>query len=172
MRIRWIVAAAVTALAMLPVATAGAQEDTDTSFDLTGGALSISAPLSATLGSQPVTASTLAGQLGTVTVTDDRAALVADWTATVSSTNFTTGTATASETITNTNVAYNSGTATSSGDGTFTPGVLATMAAPGTGGAWVGTLSNSSSWDPTVTVTIPAGRVAGTYSGTITHSVA
>src|SRR5687767_7483955 len=105
MRIRLIVAAAVTALAVLPMATAGAQEDTDTSFDLTGGALSITAPLSATLGSQAVTAPTLTGQLGNVTVTDDRAALVADWTTTVSSTDFTTGTATASETITNTNIA-------------------------------------------------------------------
>src|SRR5438046_603718 len=62
-------------------------------------------------------------QLGAVTVTDDRAALNATWTATVSATSFTTGGATATETIANSALSYWSGPATATtGTGTATPG--------------------------------------------------
>ena len=149
-------------------------EDTDTSFELLAGTLSVSAPVSADLGSTGVDNLTLVGQLGDVTVTDDRGSLVAVWTTTVSSTDFTTGGASADETISNAQVAYSSGAATgTSGTGTFVPGAIASLALPGVGGAWAGGVgNNSATWTPTVTVTLLPGRIAGTYTGTITHSVA
>jgi hypothetical protein len=170
--LRFIPALAVgagTLVALAPGASAG----TATTFILGGGALSITQPNTAALGSVTPGTLTISNHLGTVTVSDSRGLLTDTWTASVTSTNFTTGGATQYETVTNTNVAYSAGTATStSGIGTFTPGVLATMAVSGTAGAWAGTSSNTVSWDPTVTVTLSPSQSAGTYSGTVTHSVA
>ena len=161
---------------MLPgPTTADASVNTPATFTLMSGSLSISVPTGPVdLGSAATTASSLSGQLGTVTVTDGRGLLVATWSATVSSTDFTTGTATTHETVTKSNIAYSAGAATSTtGIGVFTPGVLANLSSAGTAGAWtVGVGNNSASWNPTINVTIPAGSVTGTYSGTITHSVA
>jgi hypothetical protein len=61
-------------------------------------------------------------------VTDNRGALLGTWTASVSSTDFTTGGATANETIAKGQVTYWSGPATAtSGTATFTPGQLASV---------------------------------------------
>lgn len=114
-----------------------------------------------------------------MTVTDNRGAHVGTWTASVSSTDFTTGGATANETIAKGRITYWSGTATaSSGVAVFLPGqVLAANAqalsvsrTAFSASAIVG--NNSASWNPTVTVNVPAAAVAGDYAGTITHSVA
>jgi hypothetical protein len=145
--------------------------DTNTTFDVTAGQLAISVPASAHIGSAAAGSATLSGQLGSVTVTDGRGALSAVWAATVSSTNFTTGTATSNETVSKANVSYSSGAASSTGTGAFTPSVAVSLAVPGTAGAWVGTAVNQSSWNPTLTMTLSPSQVAGTYSGTVTHSV-
>lgn len=152
--------------------------DTTTTFTLTAGALGVTAPASAPLGTgavgSPVTAS-----LGNVTVSDNRGALLGAWTATAVSSAFTTGGATANETIAATNVTYWSGAATaSSGVAVAVPGQLLAAGAVAintakTAFSATGALgANSTTWAPTVIVTPPAAAVAGAYSGTITHSVA
>ncbi len=140
------------------------------------GFLSISVPSAATLpAAAPGGATT--GQLGRVTVTDNRALGSASWTATVTGTAFTAGSGGA-EKIPTGQVTYWSGPATaSSGSGTFTPGQPTAARAQTlsssrvafslTGGSGV----NSASWNPTLSVTVQPAVVAGTYTATITHSV-
>jgi hypothetical protein len=157
-----------TGLAATPAGAA----NTGTTFTITGGALSVSAPTSADLGSVAVGSLAISKKLGDVTVTDERGALTAAWTATVASTDFTTGTKTAAETVPAANVLYTPGlpTAQSPATGVFlpTPGALG-LPLPVYTGVAVG--NNSVTWNPTVTITLPAQAVAGTYTGTITHSV-
>jgi hypothetical protein len=159
----------------LPASAAG----TITTFILAVGSLSISAPASSGLGTGSTGGGTLSAQLGTVTVTDTRGALLGAWTASVSSTDFTTGGATANETVAKGQVTYWSGIATASaGTAVFAPGQALAANAQDVSisrTAFSATLivgNNSASWNPTVTVNVPAAAVAGTYSGTITHSVA
>ena len=175
-----IMAVIASALALAVAAPAGA-EDTQAEFTITGGTLSISVPVSTVdLGDVAAGSLTHVAQLGPVTVSDSRGALVAEWEATVSSTDFDLvgGTATAAETVAAGSVAYASGEATAStGTGTFLPGA-ATSLDPAVdpllrlGGSWAGVGSNSVTWNPTLTFTFLASQVAGTYRGTITHSVA
>jgi hypothetical protein len=143
------------------------------SFTLTAaGVLSISAPSGdVSLGSQMSlnSASTLTGQLGTVTVSDLRGGSQT-WTASVIASSFTpvpTGTAIAASAIT-----YVPGALT------FTGGAAGT-AVTGVGLAGVTTVVNGSgsgvgtaSWNPTISVAVPANFAAGVYTSTITHSVA
>lgn len=172
-------AASVTAGALGVLAPSADAANTSTTFTINGGALSISVPSSANLTPSGVSAGspTASGALGSTSVTDGRGNLVAAWTVSVDSTNFTTGTATADETVGKGNVNYSSGAATATtGTGTFTPGVIATFATgPGTGGAWAGVGVNSANWNPTIGVTLlnsnNTAAVAGTYSGTISQSV-
>jgi hypothetical protein len=106
-------------------------------------------------------------------VTDARAALTDTWTATVSSSDFTTGGASSAETIPAGDVTYDPGTVSTTGTITATPtapillaGTVQTaVAATGIVG------NNTASWDPALSVAIPAGAVAGTYSGVVTQSV-
>ncbi len=132
-------------------------------------------PASASLGSFPTGSTLVSGQLGSTTVNDTRAALVAQWSASVSSTDFlntTTGGTSASETVAKANVAYTTGLPSSTtGTGTFVPVGAASLAVSGVAGTWAGVGNNSATWDPTVAMTLLGSQVAGTYSGTITHSV-
>lgn len=154
--------------------------DTTTTFTLAGGALAVSSPASKALGSVATgAASTTAVQLGTVAVADSRGALLGAWTASVSSTDYTTGTASANETIAKANADYWSGLATAfSGTAVLLPGQASaanevTLGASRTAFSASGVIGNNTAdWNPTVNVNIPAASVAGTYSGTITHSVA
>jgi len=171
------VALAVIATTVGP-APAALAADTTTTFGITGGGLGVAVPAAANLGSAAPGDSATA-QLGAVTVTDDRAALTAAWTATVSATAFTTGGATPAETIANSALSYWSGPATATtGTGTGTPGQAtagnAVVLTTGrTAFTWTaGSGNNSSAWNPTLIVAVPATAVAGTYSGTVTHSVA
>ena len=144
------------------------------------GTLSITAPESSSLSSgTPTDAGALSAALGSITVHDARGQIGATWTATVSTTSFTTGAATAYETLGRENVAYWSGPAVSStGTGVFTPGqvtedVRVSLDVPRTAFTMASGIGNNSvSWEPTVVVTIPSSAVTGTYTGTITHSVA
>ena len=174
-----VLASSVGLAALAGFATPASAADTTATFTLTAGGLSITAPASAALGSG-APGSTASAQMGTVKVDDTRGALVATWTAKVSSTAFKTGGGTTAETIANTSAQYWSGDKTaSSGTNVFLPGQLldankatlgatATTAFSATGGAG----NNSASWNPTFIVNIPAAAVAGTYTGTVTHSVA
>jgi hypothetical protein len=154
---------------------------TTTTFVVTGGSLAITVPASVALGSA-APGGTITAQTGTVQVTDNRALLAAAWTATVSTTSFTTGGATTPETVPAADVSYWSGPSTAStlpsATGTFTPGQANAAAAVALGTSQTaftlasGVGDNSLSWNPTLIVTLPAAAVAGTYTGTITHSVA
>ncbi|MDH6124622.1 hypothetical protein P3T39_001564 [Kitasatospora sp. GP82] len=159
-------------------ASAAGSGNTTVTFSITVGALSITVPASAGLPAG-TPGGTITGQLGAVTVTDNRALLTASWTSTVSSTDYTTGGGTASETITKSNVSYWSGPATATtGSGTFTPGqATATQKQPFSSTVTAFTLTagvgnNSASWNPTLVVAVPAAAVGGNYTGTVTHSVA
>ena len=168
-----------TTLALAALALPAAADTTTTTFTLSGGALSISVPASKNLGSAATGASTLSSQLGTVTVTDERGALAGSWTATVASTDFTTGGATTDETVAKSSVTYWSGAATStSGTAVRVPGQATSANAQALGSSRTafsatGVIgNNTTAWNPTLTVNIPSAAVAGTYSGTVTHSVA
>lgn len=143
----------------------------------TTGTLSISVPVTAGLGSA-APGGTISAALGSVTVLDQRGLATSTWTATVSSTSFTTGGATVAETVTTSNVSYWSGLATSTtGTVTVTPGqsdasAKQTLSSSRTAFTSTGNGSNSTSWSPTVVITIPASAVHGSYTGTVTHSVA
>ncbi|MEV8631650.1 hypothetical protein AB0395_08335 [Streptosporangium sp. NPDC051023] len=168
----FVTAAAVALIAAL-APPAGAV-DTITTFTISGGALAITAPASANLGSATSGATSVSGQLGTVTVTDTRAALVAAWTASASSSAFTTGGGSAAETIAASSITYSPGLATATtGLGVFTPGAAGVLGASRTAFTLAaGTGNNTATWNPTISVALSASAVAGTYTGTITHSVA
>ena len=163
--------AAVTANARAS-GLAASDPDTTVTFAVTSGLLVMTAPTTANLGSG-APGTTITGALGTTAVTDSRALLAASWTATASSSAFTTGTATASETIPAADVHYTPGAITTTGTITATgfaitlSGTAQTIVA---GTAGVG--DNSASWDPTLAVTVPAQAVVGSYTGTLTQSVA
>jgi hypothetical protein len=170
-----LVAAATLAMVGFGSTAYAAAGDTATTFSLTGGSISISVPATATLGSTTTGSASLANQsLGNVTVTDLRGNLVAQWTATVSSTDFTTGGGTADERVVKGNVAYSSGAGTAAAGqvGAFVPVVGTALSAPATAGTWAGVGNNTVTWAPTVTFTLIPSQVTGTYSGTINHSVA
>ena len=172
---RHVRGAAFVSAVMLTVAIGGPAEasDTTTTFALTGGSLSISAPSSAAFDPAATGSTTVSGNLGNVTVTDNRGTLLGTWTASASSTDFTTGGATAAETVGKANVAYASGLGTSTGVGVFAGSLVPSMTA-GNHTVFTGTGvtgNNSVTWNPTITISLPGSAVAGTYSGTITHSV-
>jgi hypothetical protein len=136
------------------------------------GPLTITVPATASLGSAPP-GGTLSAGLGTVQVTDDRG-FGADWTATVSSTGFATGTGTQAETIPAGAARYliaalNSAT----GPATFTPVPSVRLnASPRAVVSATNVTGNTTvSWDPTIRVSVPATAVSGDYTATITHSV-
>ncbi|MDH2425982.1 ice-binding family protein [Sphaerisporangium sp. TRM90804] len=137
------------------------------------GALFISVPETANLGSATAGAARVSGRLGGVTVTDTRGGADTAWTATVSSTDLTTGGGTAAETIAKALIGYAPGPATATtGDATFTPGTAGDLGSARTAFSVSGAAGdNSATWDPLITVTLPAGVVAGTYTAVITHSV-
>jgi hypothetical protein len=147
-------------------------------FTLTAGLLQVSDPSNTSLGSVATGTATVSSQLGAVTVSDGRGALLGSWTASVASTDFTTGGATANETISKASVDYWSGAATSTtGTAVFVPGqatalLKQAMSASRTAYSATGVIGNTTAtWNPTVVVNIPAQAVAGTYSGTVTHSI-
>ncbi|CAN5891596.1 hypothetical protein BH23ACT8_BH23ACT8_23440 [soil metagenome] len=175
MRKPLMVTLATVAIA-LGTAVPASAADTTTTFAVDGGALSISAPATADLGSGGA-AGTIAAQLGSVTATDARAALAASWTASVAATAFANTTTPTAAAIPNSRVDYWSGAATTTGTAVFLPGQalaankvdLSAVRTAYSASATVG--SNSATWNPTLEVRVPADGVAGTYSGTVTHSV-
>jgi hypothetical protein len=191
-RVRLLVVGVVS-IAFAAVDQANADEDDDidttvtflvnsgttTNFEVLGGPLIVSAPESADLGTAGPSAS-VTSPLGTVTVTDTRALLSATWTATASSTDFTTGGGTAGETIPASEVNYWSGPATASSGSAvvFAPGQpaasdqVAISTSPTAFSLTSGVGNNSVSWNPTLVVTIPDAAVGGEYTAMVTHSAA
>ena len=161
-----------TTLALLGVATAlPARAATPTSFTLTAGALSISAPTgSVSLGSQVASTSqsTISGPLGVVAVSDQRGGPTT-WTASVISTAFTPPAGPADPAS---NVSYAAGAITASATvvATAVPAPDLTGVSPVVTGTSTGI--SSASWNPTISVIVPANFAPGVYSATITHSVA
>ena len=162
--------AAVTSMAAVNAPGPG-DPDTTVTFAVTSGALTMTAPATADLGSG-APGTDISGEVGTTLVTDDRALLSASWNATASATDFTTAGATTAETIPATDVDYAPGTITTTGGITATPHDItldheAQLVVAGTAG--VG--NNTASWNPTLTVHVPVQAVVGTYTGTLTQSV-
>jgi hypothetical protein len=191
MRKSWGVAigAAAVALAAFTPGVALAQPvpptpngNTATTFIIgASGTLQISAPTTANLSNGVVTpvtpGGTVVGSLGTVTVTDLRSLTGASWTASVSSTAFTTGGATGPETIPAADLAYNPTATLVSTFGTYgsltgIPLAALSNAAAATVDATGANGDNQATWNPVITVSVPDTAVTGTYAGTITHSVA
>lgn len=145
----------------------GSDPSTTVTFTVTSGALSLSVPASAVLGSG-APGTTISAAIGPCTVTDDRALLSASWTVTAAETDFANG----SQSIPASDAAYDPGTITTTGTitATGTPVTLSNSAQTVvTGSAGVG--DNTASWDPTIAVAVPASAVGGLYSGTLTQSV-
>jgi hypothetical protein len=173
-----VLLAFVLTLAALTASAAGAAGastgPTNVTFTVVTGTLSLTAPDSVSFGTTTAGASSVSGSLGTVTVSDSRSTLGRGWTATVSSTDFTTGTGTGNQDVPAANVSYSPGLATAtSGTGTFLAGLGGALGSARN--AFTASLESgttSVSWNPTVTVTLPSSIAAGTYTGTITHSVA
>src|ERR1700678_1314607 len=166
---------AVGAAGLLTLGFTGlaAAAETSATVTVTGGALSITVPVSAgNLGTRQntVVGGTISGQLGEVQVNDARAAAAGSgWVATVISTAFTPF---EGPTIGAAEVSYTVGAITKVGTATFTAnnptnltGVVAAVTATGITG------DNSAPWAPTINVFVAGGMAAGVYSGTITQSV-
>ncbi|MDG4768394.1 hypothetical protein O7632_30515 [Solwaraspora sp. WMMD406] len=173
-----LVTAAVTAVAVATPAAAQPSGDTLVTFTVSTSDLTIQVPAAVNLGSA-FPGQTLTGQLGNVTVNDQRAALTATWVASVVSTAFTTGSGGPEETIQPNVVDYWSGPAVSTtGTGTFVPGQptaadAVSLSMPRTAfSKTAGSGNNSATWNPTLEIAIPGDSVAGLYQGTVTHSVA
>ena len=174
-----LAALVATAAGLAPPAQAATTGNTTTTFTLTAGSLAITVPASTDLGSVATGTATTSAQLGSVSVSDGRGALNGSWTTSVSSSDFTTGGATAEETIAKASADYWSGAATStSGSASFTPGqanagakqTLGSSRTAFSAASVIG--NNTAAWNPTVIINIPSAAVAGAYSGTVTHSVA
>ena len=177
------IVASVIGIGMLAAPLAAhAGTGTATSFSLSGGMLTLTAANSeagVALTGDTVGASSVSGQLGLVTVTDNQGDNLG-WTASVTATTFTAGTDSNVSTIPVTSISYASGDVTgAAGDSTpptFAPGsgTFADVSTPVTAAtATGGTGSSQATFTPPLTVQLPAyGQQANTYAGTITQSVA
>jgi hypothetical protein len=141
--------------------------------EVTGGSLSISAPVDAgSLGAtaNTVLGTTISGELGEVQVDDARSAAAGSgWVASAISTAFTPPTGPA---IAASAVGYTANSIVKVGTATYTANDPASL----TGASPVVTATgitgdNSATWNPTIDVAVPGGMAAGVYSATITHSV-
>jgi hypothetical protein len=149
----------------------GGDPDTTVTFTVTVGALGMTAPTAANLGGG-APGTTISGSLGSVAVTDNRALLAAAWTATASSTDWVTGTGTASETIPAGDVTYvpggisTTGVITATGTTIFLSGAATPVVT-----ATAGVGDNTASWNPTLVAQVPAAAVGGVYTATVIDSV-
>lgn len=167
LRILGTLALGVSAVALLP--TAAMADDTATTFSLTGGSLTLAVQGTATLTNATTGTTAITGNLGAVSVTDERGG-TANWVASGASTAFTGALVGGSS---STAVRYTGGTVTETGtitvaDGAETAltGVAASVVAPSSLSG-----NNTAAWSPTLDVTMPAGALADSYSGTVTTSV-
>jgi hypothetical protein len=167
-----VIGTALTSTAASAAVTAtGPPGNTSVTFAITAGDLTVTVPATANLN-PGLPGTIITDDLGTVTVTDNRALLAASWTVTASSTNFITGTGSPDETIPVGDITYHPGTVSTIGTITATGTTRTLSGTPQTvvaGTAGIG--NNTASWDPGIAIHVPAAAVNGTYTGTITHSV-
>jgi large repetitive protein len=136
------------------------------------GPLSLTGPASAVLGSG-LPGATIAASLGIFQVTDGRG-FGADWSAAVSSSDFTTGGGGPAQTIPIGDALYDiSGLSSAIGPATFgyVPQVVLSANPQDVVNASNVVGNTTVIWSPVVQVTVPGGAVGGTYSATIVHSV-
>lgn len=176
------VLATTSALVAAAAPSASAAEDTDVTFSLSGGALSVTVAASAALPNGASGATSVSGSLGQTQVTDVRGGTTG-WTASAATSVFdnsvpddpatTEVDESAAATTTATEVSYNSGVPTFTGvvlpTSTGATALSGTPAAVVNGTAVVG--NNTAAWNPTLTVTLPSSSTVGDYHGTITTSV-
>ena len=160
-----------TGMSTTPAPTGSGDPDTTMTFTVTVGALSMTAPATANLGSG-APGTTISGPLGTVVVTDNRALLSASWTATASSTSWVTGTGTGNETIPAGAGSYAPGVISKTGTVTTAASDITLTTSPQTVvAASAGVGNNTASWNPTISVAVPSTAVGGAYTSTLTQSV-
>jgi hypothetical protein len=167
-------ASATPTPAAAPPAAPGGDPDTTVTFSVNVGGLTMTAPVSADLGSGNP-GGTISGNLnGNVVVTDVRATLGGTWVATASSTAWTTGTATPDETIPAADATYAPGTIAVTGTSSAATGghIITLSGSPQNVVTATVTGNNTASWDPTITVAVPDAAVGGAYTATLTQSVA
>ncbi len=173
-------AAAAVTMGSAPAALADTSPTTATFTLSSTGFLTIAAQPTADLGPAHTTDASVSGTLGNVEVSDLTSPDNGTWTATVAITTpfHTDSSASANETIPNTDVSYDPGTSCTAGGpgtGTFTPGTGGAFPDSTTGiSAFGGSAlfgDTTCTWAPTLTVTIPAGSPSGTYTGVLLHSV-
>ena len=175
MKKRGLFVTAAAGLLALPLAlpASAATGDTTATITISGGALTISAPVaSANLGTRvnTVGGGTISGALGQVQVSDARSAAAGSgWVASVIASAFTPP---AGPAIAASAVGYTTGAITKVGTATYTAndpaslvGVSPAVTATGITG------DNSATWNPTINVAVPGGMAAGVYLATVTHSV-
>ena len=136
------------------------------------GPLSMTAPASAALGSG-APGTTISSSLGTVGVTDGRG-FGADWAASVSSSDFTTGAGSPAETIPAGDALYDiTALTTATGPATFgyTPQITLSANPQDIVTATNVDGNTAVTWNPVIGVAVPGGAIGGTYTGTIVHSV-
>jgi large repetitive protein len=136
------------------------------------GVLSITTPASGSLGSA-APGGTISANLGTVQVTDNRG-FGANWTATVATTTFITGTGIPVESISAGHVVYDISAlsqATGSATFTFVPATTLSTAPQAVVSATNVAGNTSAAWNPLIKVSVPSTVIAGLYTATITHSV-
>lgn len=180
MHVRRTVALATAALTTGTFATVGLSPaeaattgDTTVTFTITAGSgLAITAPASGSLADQVAGTTSTTGTLTPVQVTDGRGALVASWTATVTSTDFVNQTD-GTTTIPKANLTYtvapgNFTTAVGTGVPAFVAGVFGVTSPKVT---YAGVGNSDVSWSPSLSLSIPATAPVGVYQATITHSV-
>jgi hypothetical protein len=150
---------------------AGGDPSTTVTFTVTTGALTMTAPAGADLGSG-APGSIITGTLGgAVTVTDDRAALSAAWTATADMADWTTGAGGPTLTIPATDTTYNPGPVTVTGTVTALGSLIALAGSAATVVTGSGSGDSTATWDPAIAVTVPPTAVSGLYTSTLTQSV-
>jgi hypothetical protein len=153
-----------------PPGTSGGQCTVTTA--VISGPLSMTAPASAALGSG-APGTTISSSLGTVGVTDGRG-FGADWAASVSASDFTTGAGGPAQTIPAGDALYDiTGLTTATGPATFvyTPQVDLSPNPQDIVNATNVDGNTAVTWNPVIDVTVPGGAIGGTYTGTIVHSV-
>ena len=164
-------AAAASALAVAVIAPGVSNAaDTTVTFTVTGGALTITAPLTASLTVSGLQAT---GGISDVVVSDQRLGVLG-WIATAASSPFNKP-APDPVSILPTNVTYQGTVADVTGTAlvtrTPTPVIIALPTPVQTATLVLG--ANTATWTGDLAVTLPpVGVVAGLYTGTVTHSVA
>jgi hypothetical protein len=160
-----IAALTVTGMAAGFVSTARA-DDTETTFTLDGGELTMTVAATATLTDADTGTLVISGSLGAVAVSDLRGG-TAEWNVTVVSSAFTGVLGSSS-----TSVSYTAGAVAESGTTTVADGAATVVNTPSSVVAPTSLSgNNTASWNPTLDVTMPAGALADDYAGTVTTSV-